>query len=108
MAKRPDYTPEKPFSAEQLSEIGRNFAIVERAKSPDGVCGSVGTMQAGPRWKTAEGGAYPGIGASVAAVGEGNAISSESINMRLGLLSGNQRCDFDGLHHHPFHCFSTD
>jgi hypothetical protein len=27
MAKRPDFTPEKPFTAEQLSEIRRNFAL---------------------------------------------------------------------------------
>src|SRR3974377_602455 len=26
MAKRPDFTPEKPFTEEQLSEIRRNFA----------------------------------------------------------------------------------
>jgi len=28
MAKRPDFTPEKPFTAEQLSEIRRNFALL--------------------------------------------------------------------------------
>jgi hypothetical protein len=28
MAKRPDFRPEKPFSAEQLSEIRRNFALL--------------------------------------------------------------------------------
>ena len=28
MAKRPDFTPEKPFSAEQLSQIRRNFALL--------------------------------------------------------------------------------
>jgi hypothetical protein len=26
MAKRPDYTPEKPFTEEQLPEIRRNFS----------------------------------------------------------------------------------
>ena len=28
MAKRPDYTPEKPFTEEQLSEIRRNFSLL--------------------------------------------------------------------------------
>jgi hypothetical protein len=28
MAKRPDFTPEKPFTEEQLSEIRRNFALL--------------------------------------------------------------------------------
>jgi hypothetical protein len=28
MAKRNDFTPEKPYSAEQLSEIRRNFALL--------------------------------------------------------------------------------
>ena len=31
MAKRPDFTPEQPFSAEQLSEIRRNFAMLSTA-----------------------------------------------------------------------------
>lgn len=30
MAKRPDFTPEKPYSTEQLSEIRRNFAIMSK------------------------------------------------------------------------------
>jgi hypothetical protein len=28
MAKRPDFTPEKPFTAKQLSEIRRKFALL--------------------------------------------------------------------------------
>jgi hypothetical protein len=28
MANRPDFTPEKPFTAAQLSEIRRNFALL--------------------------------------------------------------------------------
>jgi hypothetical protein len=28
MADRPDFTPEKPFTAEQLSEIRRKFALL--------------------------------------------------------------------------------
>ena len=28
MANKPDYTPEKPYSAEQLAEIRRNFALL--------------------------------------------------------------------------------
>lgn len=28
MAKRPDFTPEKPFTSEQLSEIRRSFAML--------------------------------------------------------------------------------
>jgi hypothetical protein len=28
MAKRPDYTPEKPFTQEQLSEMRRNFSLL--------------------------------------------------------------------------------
>jgi len=31
MANRPDFTPEKPFSAQQLSEIRRNFAMLSTA-----------------------------------------------------------------------------
>jgi hypothetical protein len=30
MANRPDYTPEKPFTEEQLSEIRRNFAMLTK------------------------------------------------------------------------------
>ena len=30
MAKRPDLTPEKPYTEEQLSEIRRNFAMLSR------------------------------------------------------------------------------
>jgi hypothetical protein len=43
---------------------------VEQAESPDGVYGSVGTVQTGPRWPTAECGAYSGIGTGVEAVEE--------------------------------------
>lgn len=30
MAKRPDFTPEKPYSPQQLSEIRRNFAMLSK------------------------------------------------------------------------------
>ena len=30
MAKRPDFTPEKPFTEEQLSEIRRKFAMLSK------------------------------------------------------------------------------
>jgi hypothetical protein len=30
MANRPDFTPEKPYTPEQLSEIRRNFAMLSK------------------------------------------------------------------------------
>ena len=30
MAKRPDFTPEKPYTEQQLSEIRRNFAMLSK------------------------------------------------------------------------------
>jgi hypothetical protein len=30
MAKKPDFTPEKPYNEEQLSEIRRNFAMLSK------------------------------------------------------------------------------
>jgi hypothetical protein len=31
LAKRPDHTPEKPFTEEQVSEVRRNFAMLSTA-----------------------------------------------------------------------------
>jgi hypothetical protein len=56
MAKRPDFTPEKPFTAEQLSEIRRNFALLSTPSLQTAYYGSAGTMPVGSRWPSAQGG----------------------------------------------------
>ena len=88
MAKRPDYTPEKPYTPEQLSEIRRNFAMLSKASLQTALCGGVGTMQARQRWPTTESGAYPGVGAGVAAVEE------SEVNLGPGGNRPKAKCHF--------------
>jgi hypothetical protein len=68
MAKRTDYTPEKPFSAEQLSEIRRNFALLSLSSLQTAYSEALEKMSARKGWPAPESGTYSSLGAGMAPV----------------------------------------